>query len=158
RPLLLDRIEHALARAARGSLHPAVLYLDLDQFKAVNDLYGHQAGDQLLMAIAERLRTSVRPADSVARLGRDEFLLLGDDVADRSDVAALAERVLGVIGEPVDIGPATIVVSGSVGVAFPARHDWSAAALLHHGDHAMYAAKRAGGSRWVLSDKARPPL
>jgi diguanylate cyclase (GGDEF)-like protein/PAS domain S-box-containing protein len=153
RTLFVDRLEHALARSAR-TLHAgvAVLFIDLDDFKAVNDGLGHSAGDEMIRSVAERLRRCVRPGDTVARLGGDEFTVLVDDILSTDDVAALAERLLQVLQLPVEVGGTSLTVPASVGVAI-ATADSTAEALLRDADIAMYRAKSEGKSRVVLFDE-----
>ena len=128
----------------------AVLFVDLDDFKAVNDGAGHAAGDELLVAVAERLRAVLRPSDTVARLGGDEFAVLIEDAADPAQPEAAAERLLAALAEPfpASAGPATQVrITASVGIAIGAAGQHDAAELLRHADVAMYAAKEAGKGR-----------
>jgi diguanylate cyclase (GGDEF)-like protein/PAS domain S-box-containing protein len=146
RALMQDRLEHALAD--RRVRRHAVLLLDLDDFKAVNDVCGHEAGDAVLTAVARRLESCVRPADTVARLGGDEFVMLMEDVEGRRDVVAVAERLLRTLQEPIAFGDARFTVSGSVGVAFTDPTDRRAMdALLRDADLAMYVAKSGGKNR-----------
>jgi len=139
RTLLTDRISHAMARADRGATPPAVLVLDLDGFKAVNDSFGHAAGDQLLVEVARRLRGIVRDSDTVARLGGDEFaLVIGD--ATTEQVLDMAERVRAALQYPVQTGAQSCWVGASIGVCFAVRGQ-HAGTLLRDADTAMYAAK-----------------
>jgi diguanylate cyclase (GGDEF)-like protein/PAS domain S-box-containing protein len=145
RTLLEDRLEHALARR-RGQV--GLLYLDLDRFKVVNDSLGHEAGDRLLVAVADRLRAVVGPADTVARLGGDEFAIVVelDDVGEgpcEQRLVAVAERVLADVRVPVDLDGIEVVVGTSVG-AVVAGEGERAAEILRHGDLALYAAKSSG--------------
>ncbi len=143
RRLLSDRLEHALAQQERRpDLRPALLFVDLDNFKAVNDTFGHDAGDALLVRVAERLRGCVRTGDTVARLGGDEFVVLLEGPNDSGSVARLAERV----GERLRLsvpGAGPLEVTASVGVAF-ATAGTSASDLLAQADTAMYRAKGRG--------------
>ena len=151
RALLIERIEHAISRFDRTRGHLAVLFLDLDRFKVVNDSMGHDAGDQLLMEAAARLRDVMRPADTVARLGGDEFVLLVEDVADTRAAAAVAARVVATLSEPFTLRGNAAYVSASVGVALGAPGD-VAQDVLRDADAAMYAAKAAGRSRFEIFD------
>ncbi|PRY42149.1 diguanylate cyclase/phosphodiesterase with PAS/PAC sensor(s) [Geodermatophilus tzadiensis] len=146
RTLLADRLEHALAD--RRARRHAVLLVDLDDFKAVNDECGHEAGDAVLTAVARRLESVVRPADTVARLGGDEFVVLMEDVEGRRDVVAVAERLLGALREPVAFGDERFTVGGSVGVALTGAGDRRGMDdLLRDADLAMYVAKSGGKNR-----------
>jgi diguanylate cyclase (GGDEF)-like protein/PAS domain S-box-containing protein len=146
RALMQDRLQHALAD--RRVRRHAVLLLDLDDFKAVNDGAGHEAGDAVLTAVARRLESSVRPADTVARLGGDEFVVLMEDVEGYRDVVTVAERLLWALREPVVRGDDRFTVGGSVGVTLTDASDCRGMeALLRDADLAMYAAKSSGKNR-----------
>lgn len=139
RTLLRDRIDGAMARADRGAAEPAVLVLDLDGFKAVNDSFGHAVGDLLLVEVAGRLRAVVRATDTVARLGGDEFAVVVVD-ATADQVLGLAERIRHDLQTPLSVGGHSCWVSASIGVCFAYRGQ-AADALLRDADTAMYAAK-----------------
>ncbi len=146
RALFDDRVTQALHRAARSGIEPAVLYVDLDGFKTVNDTLGHPAGDQLLREVADRLRWATRTGDTVSRLGGDEFAILverGHDPAE--DAAAMAHRLLEALAVPVPIDGEPVRVSGSVGIAL-GDGQATAASLLRDADIAMYRSKQAGKS------------
>jgi diguanylate cyclase (GGDEF)-like protein len=144
RDLLRDRTEHALERAGSGAPLPALVFVDLDDFKHVNDRFGHAAGDALLLAVAERLTQCVRRGDSVARLGGDEFAVL---VEPATAVDVVSERVLAALDEPFDIaGSGPTRVTGSIGIAVAGPDD-RADELLAAADVAMYTAKRDGKAR-----------
>jgi diguanylate cyclase (GGDEF)-like protein/PAS domain S-box-containing protein len=150
RALFADRLEHALARTDRRAAPVSVLFVDLDDFKAVNDGAGHSSGDQLLVAVAERLRKVLRPSDTVARLGGDEFAILLEDAADPTQTEAAADRVLAALSQPfpaLDGAPEQVRITASVGIATGAAGQHDAAELLRHADVAMYAAKEAGKGR-----------
>jgi diguanylate cyclase (GGDEF)-like protein/PAS domain S-box-containing protein len=148
RALFADRLDHALARTDRLAAPVAVLFVDLDDFKAVNDGSGHTAGDELLVAVADRLRTTLRPGDTVARLGGDEFAVLIEDPTESAGPEAAAGRVLTALAEPFAVGDgAEVRITASVGIALGAAGQHDAAELLRHADVAMYAAKAAGKSR-----------
>lgn len=149
RVLLLDRLDAALARLRRHESYLAVLYLDLDRFKTVNDNLGHDAGDRLLQAVGLRLQDTLRPSDSVARLGGDEFAAVLPDLHDASEGLMVAQRLLALIAEPVDLGEGPVVTTVSIGVAGTSAgdHELSAGELLRRADFAMYAAKDHGRSR-----------
>lgn len=147
RVLLLDRLEAALARLRRHSSSLAVLYLDLDRFKTVNDNLGHDVGDRLLQTVGQRLQQTLRPSDSVARLGGDEFAAILADLHDSGEAMQVAERLLAVVAEPVDFDGNTLVTTVSIGIA--GAHDGLASAgeLLRRADFAMYTAKDRGRAR-----------
>jgi diguanylate cyclase (GGDEF)-like protein len=143
RRLLLERLEHAGLRARRTHAAAAVLFVDLDRFKEVNDTYGHAAGDSLLTAVAGRLADLVRPGDTLARLYGDEFVLLCEDLRDRTDADALADRVRGAFDEPFAVGDTRLTISASVGIAFAGPGERVNPGLLGRADSAMYDAKRS---------------
>jgi diguanylate cyclase (GGDEF)-like protein/PAS domain S-box-containing protein len=143
RILLSDRLEHALARAAREASQTGVLFVDLDNFKEVNDVYGHAAGDAALAELGRRLRSALRPADTVARIGGDEFVAVCEDV-DEAAAQSLAERLQEAIAEPFELGDRRHALRASVGVALG---DDDPEGLLARADAAVYRAKAAGGDR-----------
>jgi two-component system cell cycle response regulator len=143
-----ERINLAAARARRMERRFAVMFLDLDCFKEINDQHGHDVGDTVLQVIGTRLAGVVREYDAVARLGGDEFAVLLDDLADTSEVQALAERIAGVFTEPILVGNRNYELTASMGIAsFPDAGD-TAAELLRCADQAMYVAKRRGRNRF----------
>jgi diguanylate cyclase (GGDEF)-like protein/PAS domain S-box-containing protein len=148
RALFADRVTHALTRS-RGDETIGVLFIDIDDFKTINDSLGHAAGDALLVEVAQRLRASLRPSDTPARLGGDEFAILVEDVDDPSGLVTVAERVLEALREPFDVGGAASHARASVGIAV-GRPGQSAGDLLRNADLAMYRAKAAGGFRHAL--------
>jgi diguanylate cyclase (GGDEF)-like protein/PAS domain S-box-containing protein len=143
RSLFADRIEHAIARQVRAEASVAVVVGDLDGFKTINDSLGHTAGDQLLVAAAQRLQNQLRPGDTAARLGGDEFAVLLEDVADVEEVQALAGRLLEVFTEPYAIAGKQLLVTASLGVAVNRPGD-GAEELVRNADMAMYLAKSSG--------------
>lgn len=155
RALFLDRLRHAIARARR---HPeaqfAVLFLDLDRFKVVNDGLGHETGDKLLVAIARRLETSIRGTDTVARLGGDEFAILLEDIQGVQDATAYAGRLLAQMKGPFKIDGREVYTTVSIGVAVSSLGYEGAEDVLRDADIAMYRAKALGRVRYVLFDKA----
>ncbi len=151
RDLFADRLALTLARARRGGALPAVLIADLDQFKLINDSMGHQAGDELLRAVAPRLAAAVRETDTVARFGGDEFVVLCDGVGSEAQALDLAKRLACVLDEPLVISGAPVYVSASFGVAY-AGHDSDAEGLLRDADAALYRAKARGRGRCELFD------
>jgi diguanylate cyclase (GGDEF)-like protein/PAS domain S-box-containing protein len=154
RLLLMDRARQALTRLQRGGGIVALLFIDLDRFKAVNDSFGHDVGDRLLIAIAERLGEMMRDSDTVARLGGDEFVILGDEMQTDAEALALGERVLATLKEPFQIGAAEVSMHASVGVSV--SHDCEAEpeSMLREADIAMYRAKKAGGRRPEMFDES----
>jgi diguanylate cyclase (GGDEF)-like protein/PAS domain S-box-containing protein len=152
RALLLDRLRHALARQVRSDGGVAVMFLDLDRFKVVNDSMGHTAGDELLCRVAERLSAELRPGDSVSRLGGDEFVVLLEDVDSTEDACEVADRLGASLVQPISVGDASVVVTASIGIAM-ARHAGSDAdALLRDADTAMYRAKERGKDCYEIFD------
>jgi diguanylate cyclase (GGDEF)-like protein len=143
RVLFADRVGEALARAATGESQPAVLFLDLDDFKTINDSLGHAAGDELLAGVAERVRASVRPVDVPARLGGDEFAVLIEDAAD-CDPEGVAERLVEALATPIALHGREVTISGTVGIAVADTNTESADELLRNADLAMYGAKAKG--------------
>ncbi len=153
RALLLDRLELSLRRCQRDPARGfAVLFLDLDRFKVVNDSLGHQAGDELLQGIAKRLQSGLRPGDTVARLGGDEFCILLDDIASLAGATLVAERVLASIAEPLRVGSSEIYPGASLGLALGGPHYEKPEALLRDADTAMYRAKSKGKGRLEVFD------
>jgi diguanylate cyclase (GGDEF)-like protein/PAS domain S-box-containing protein len=145
RALFLDRLEQALRRAARREEHVlcAVLFLDLDRFKVVNDTLGHQTGDELLGAVARRLESAVRPGDTVARLGGDEFTVLLDEISDVSEATLVAERIQATLADAFPIAGHELNVCASIGIALGSA-GMHPTELIHDADVAMYRAKAEG--------------
>jgi diguanylate cyclase (GGDEF)-like protein/PAS domain S-box-containing protein len=144
RVLFKDRVDHALARQTRTGEDLAVLFLDLDNFKSINDTLGHEAGDSLLMAVAGRLQSCLRDSDTIARLGGDEFAILVEGVGEPEDVFVVAERLVQSLTTPFEVKSRQVSCGGSVGIAFSGRRDEGAEALLANADVAMYEAKARG--------------
>jgi diguanylate cyclase (GGDEF)-like protein/PAS domain S-box-containing protein len=152
RALFTDRLQHALDRTRRQHQQVAVLFLDLDHFKLINDTLGHEAGDQLLIAVAERVRACLRPSDTVARLGGDEFTILLEDIVSRHEVETIAERITTSLGQPFVLSGQDMYVTTSIGIVF--AHDTHAAPddLLRDADVALYRAKDNGRARYAIYD------
>jgi diguanylate cyclase (GGDEF)-like protein/PAS domain S-box-containing protein len=150
RSLFNDRLDRALARACREGNSVVLLFIDLDEFKPVNDTLGHALGDRLLQSVADRLRGCVRKADTVSRFGGDEFLVLLPDVAPTQDVAVCAEKVLRSLQPPHDIGNHELHITASIGVARYPRDAADRSGLLKCADLAMYEAKSRGGNRFEV--------
>ena len=142
RTLFNDRLEHGLAQARRHDLALAVMFLDLDGFKQVNDTYGHDVGDAVLKTIAERLKDNTRDDDTVSRLGGDEFLYLLMGAADEQTVANLAQKIVNRVQLPCQLSTGDINVMLSIGIALYPRNGVTADALIKEADAAMYVAKR----------------
>jgi diguanylate cyclase (GGDEF)-like protein/PAS domain S-box-containing protein len=142
RQLLVDRLEHTLAmRERRGDTRPVVMFLDLDDFKAVNDTYGHPAGDELLRQVAARVRGVLRTTDTLSRFGGDEFVLLCEDPGDADSINAIAARILAVFDDPFELEGERVSASVSIGISSLADGAVSSEALLSDADAAMYVAK-----------------
>ena len=155
RLLLADRLLQAMAVADRQQQTLAVVYLDLDGFKAVNDEHGHAVGDQLLVAVAHRMRDTLREVDTLARIGGDEFVAVLVDVHGPDDCAHLVERILEACARPVEVGGHVLRISASIGVTLYPPDDADADQLMRHADRAMYDAKQAGKNRYHLFDAAQ---
>ena len=147
RSLFRDRLDNALARARREQHGLALLYLDIDRFKQVNDAHGHVAGDQLLHEVAQRLHRCVREVDTVGRMSGDEFVVLLDGLQSAGDAARVAEKIRAALSEAVALDAGAIHVSSSIGLAYHPDHADDADALIHCADGAMYRAKQQGGNR-----------
>jgi diguanylate cyclase (GGDEF)-like protein len=152
RRLLDDRLAMALAHAQRREELLAVCFLDLDNFKGVNDTYGHEVGDKVLVQTAQGIRSVLRAQDTVARIGGDEFVLLLTELKSRSRIIEVMQRVLEVARLPLDIDGKTIALSASAGVAIYPEIDLSADELVRYADQAMYRAKQQGRNRFILFD------
>ena len=151
RALLIDRLQEALKRCAREHSAGALLFVDLDHFKQVNDQHGHAGGDAVLRQVADRLRTSLRASDTAARVGGDEFVVLLPTVAHAGDALAVGAKLLAALAQDAKYGGRAVQVSASVGVAHFDGAGETAAQVMHRADLAMYAAKGAGrGQVWVL--------
>jgi diguanylate cyclase (GGDEF)-like protein/PAS domain S-box-containing protein len=156
RVLVQDRVEHALARRERSGGVVGLLFVDLDDFKRVNDSYGHASGDQVLVEVAARLTGAVRAEDVVGRQHGDEFAVLLERVGSSDEAALAASRVLRELRRPITLGTATIVVGGSIGIALASEPGSTAEELLTQADAAMYAAKAAGKGTHALYDRRMP--
>jgi diguanylate cyclase (GGDEF)-like protein len=152
RALFLDRLQQALDRSSRDKVLRAVLFVDLDNFKLINDSLGHNAGDELLTVAAGRLQSCLRPADTAARLGGDEFVVLLDGITGIGDATRIAERIAEALGRPVELGDRQIIVGTSVGIALSADHESQPDVMLRNADVAMYEAKKEGRGRNKVFD------
>jgi diguanylate cyclase (GGDEF)-like protein/PAS domain S-box-containing protein len=147
RLLFTDRVDHALAMARRTGTAASVLFLDLDDFKEVNDTLGHNVGDELLAEVGRRLAVVAREADTAARMGGDEFALLIENLGDPADADALADRVVAAFSRPFMLSSGEVIMTATVGVATSLDSD-ARDGLMRHADLALYAAKSAGKRRW----------
>ena len=149
---LKDRLEHALALARRESSRVALLFIDLDRFKSINDTLGHHVGDELLIAVSQRLRQCVRESDLVARLGGDEFVVMLPGLDQSAAAASVAEKIVASIGEPYLIGAHTFYTTPSVGIAIYPEDGADGESLMRNADAAMYHAKSAGRNNFQFFD------
>lgn len=151
RVLLLDRMSQALANASRRHEMLAVMSLDIDDFKVINDTHGHPEGDRLLVEVAARVRGVLRDADTITRLGGDEFLILAAGIGTAAQAGIVARRVLDRIRAPAEIGGATVLPSVSIGIALYPTHGATPEELIRQSDLAMYQAKHLGKNRCVFA-------
>ena len=152
RTLCRDRILHALAMSEREGGNAAVLYVDVDNFKRVNDVFGHAAGDELLIALAHRMVATVRPADTVARLGGDEFVVVCESIDERTALA-LGWRVAAAVQEPIVAAGTEHQLAASIGIALGTGAGTDPDVLIGHADTAAYRAKERGSGRVELFDE-----
>ncbi len=152
RSLFQERLEHAIALARRDDYIYAVLFLDLDRFKAVNDTLGHLAGDQLLIEITDRVKTCVREGDTVARLGGDEFAILLEPIKTLDDAIDIADRIQTILSQPFTLVGQDVLASTSIGIASSARGYSSLEEILRDADTAMYESKQRGRARYTVFD------
>ena len=146
RNLLNDRLNAGIARADRDHRKLGVVYLDLDEFKPINDRYGHETGDCLLQAVAKRLADTMRQSDTISRVGGDEFIICLEQIKSEQDALAAARKISGALKQPFQILGQQIEASASIGIAVYPEHGLDAVTLLRHADRAMYTAKAADGS------------
>ncbi|MCI5133195.1 MAG: GGDEF domain-containing protein [Candidatus Electrothrix sp. EH2] len=147
-----ERLRSSLSRAKRLNSKMALLYLDLDNFKIINDSLGHLAGDRVLQMVAERLQKCLRSEDMVARIGGDEFSAILDDIDSITDAVATAKRIISSLGD-VDCSAGSERIQTSIGVALYPDHGTDTETLLHHADNAMYTAKGLGKGRYFIVGK-----
>jgi diguanylate cyclase (GGDEF)-like protein len=150
RALFMDRLTHALTRAERRGVNLAVVFLDLDRFKILNETLGHEVGDRLLVEVGHRIASCLRPEDTVARLGGDEFALLLEDTSDLTGATAVAEKVSAEIQRPFAVEGRDVLISASMGIALTAGGSMQPDEVLHNADLAMYQAKAEGRGRYEL--------
>jgi len=158
RMLFTDRLAQALARAQRSQRLLAIAYLDLDDFKPVNDRYGHKTGDQLLVMVAQRLKEHVRAEDTVSRIGGDEFVLLLSDLSTIDECMQTIDRLQAALGEPFPLEPQTLGIAASIGLTIYPFDEVDPDTLLRHADQAMYHAKQGGRNRVHLFDAEQDRL
>jgi diguanylate cyclase (GGDEF)-like protein len=156
RMLFQERIAEAIGQLS-GRKACAVVYIDLDRFKAVNDTHGHLAGDEVLISTARRLRACVREGDTVTRLGGDEFAILLGSVGRREQIESLAARIVRKIARPYQIGKERLTIGISLGIAAAPGDGDCAEDLIKHADTALYRAKLAGGDTWRFYDEPANP-
>ena len=157
RSLLRDRIEQAVERAIRLGTKVAMFYLDLDHFKAINDTLGHAAGDALLKAVAQRMKTCVRAVDTIARLGGDEFVVLAPDINDAGDIDTVASKLLMTLSQPYDIDGQAAISAPSIGISIYPDDGNNVDDLMKHADTAMYQAKHSGRGNFQFYRNPEPP-
>jgi diguanylate cyclase (GGDEF)-like protein/PAS domain S-box-containing protein len=150
RKLFTDRLRHGLTRAKRNNRAVAVMFIDIDHFKTINDTLGHTAGDELLLEMARRLRECVRDDDTVARLGGDEFTIILSELRHPEDAVGVARKILAAVQEPLTIGTMPIVVTASIGIALYPDDGLDPESLLRNADRAMYRAKEEGRNTYQL--------
>ncbi len=150
RALFSDRLEHARARASRGGSSVAVLFLDLDGFKRINDLHGHAIGDLLLQAVSHRMQETVRVGDTVARLGGDEFVVLIEDIEGLDTAQQVADRLTSQLARPFIMSDMVYSISVSIGISYCPTGESRPGDLLRQADRAMYQAKAAGTGRYEV--------
>ena len=152
RVLLLERLDHSVLRCRRSGKMTAVLFADLDDFKQVNDLYGHSTGDDLLRSVGARLTSVLRPGDTLARIAGDEFVILCEDLEHPAEIDAIAARIVASFDQPFLLSGIQVEMSASVGIAYSGNGESLPDQLLQDADTAMYQAKRKGGSRHQVID------
>ena len=155
RIVMLDRLNKAIANARRRGAHIALLFLDIDQFKSINDTKGHLVGDEVVQYVARCLESVVRDADTVSRHGGDEFLILLSDVSQASDAAIIAEKIIAAIAQPIFIQGHEFAISVSLGITIYPDNGEDAQALIKRADEAMYISKRSklGGFKFYEKNK-----
>jgi diguanylate cyclase (GGDEF)-like protein len=154
RALFMERLEHGLARAGRQRTQLAVLFIDLDRFKMVNDSLGHAAGDALLIGVADRLRSCLRATDTAARFGGDEFAVVLEDLGEQEQAVTIARRIIDVLQAPFVVHGKEVFVNGSIGITFNSKGGSSGEDLMRSADLAMYQAKKNGKARYEIFEPA----
>jgi diguanylate cyclase (GGDEF)-like protein len=154
RSYFMERLSRAIARSTRRRALLGLAFLDLDRFKYINDTLGHEAGDQVLRQMAQRVEGLVREVDTASRFGGDEFLILFEDLRSADEATAIAERLLREIAKPLTLETGEIVVTTSIGLALAQGPEHDPEAMIRAADVALYRAKKAGRSRYVLYDES----
>ena len=154
RQMLMDRFAQSIARSRRRRARLALLFVDLNRFKQINDTLGHAVGDGALQLAAHRMSAAVRESDTVSRFGGDEFLILLDDVAHPREAQQIADKVLHTLRQPARLGDHDLALDACVGISFYPEHGSDAKVLIHRADSAMYRAKRQGLDHCVYADEA----
>jgi diguanylate cyclase (GGDEF)-like protein len=152
RILLLERLDHALHRSRRSGKLVAILFIDLDRFKSINDDHGHQAGDGLLVAVGRRIAGLLRPGDTVARLSGDEFVVLCEELDHEPQAKVIAHRIIDALAIPFPLARGEVELTASIGIAFAASGHDDPQQLLQLADIAMYQVKRKGGANTQVVD------
>lgn len=155
RALFFDRVSHEIRHAERSGGKLAILFMDLDSFKPINDACGHAVGDKVLMEAARRFNSVLRTPDTLARLGGDEFVAILPDVARKRDVETIAQRLIATLDEPIDVDRFSFSIGVSIGIAFYPDHGKDAGDLYRTSDAAMYLAKARGKSQFAFARKSR---
>jgi len=155
RTLFGDRLKLALAYAKREKKMLAVMFIDLDQFKEINDLYGHEAGDHVLKQVSQRLVSCVRESDTVARMGGDEFVVLLPIIDNDSDALLVANKIVAAVAQPIEVMQAHLSVTSSIGIAIYPQHGKDEKLLVINADMAMYQAKKNGKNQAKFFDKVK---
>ena len=148
--MLLERLHLDLAQAKRFQRVLAVMFIDLDNFKEINDTLGHDVGDELLQEVANRLSTCIRSGDIVSRPGGDEFIIVLPQIAQPSDAAVVAEKIIKIVADPLRIKDQVLTITASIGIALSPFNGSEEQELMKNADKAMYVAKKAGRNRFHL--------
>jgi two-component system cell cycle response regulator len=154
--LMDDRLAMACERATRDNALAALLFIDLDGFKGVNDSHGHEAGDRVLVEVARRLEAGLRKVDTAARLGGDEFLVVLDGISSRADADTVAAKLIELVGQPIDVGGEAVRIGVSIGIAVFPDDTRQVSDLVRLADGAMYAVKRAGKNGYQQASGETP--
>lgn len=155
RQLFHDRLASAISRAERNGSNLAVFFIDLDNFKDINDTYGHDVGDETLRQVARRLQTCIRGSDTAARLAGDEFVVLLESMSGQVDTRAVADKILAELSRPFSFKDQVVVITPSIGIAYLPDNGFDRDTLLRHADQAMYSAKKDGGGRIHVAGPGR---